>query len=180
MDFFEGLISKLLEVDGYWVKRSYKVIVSVEDKAKLKLPNMPRPEIDILAYKPGEDVLYAIEAKSYLDSSGVNPMWVMADYKITQGRYRFFTSALYRDIVIRQLSQELIKNGMIRESTTIKLGLATGKVHKKQSSVLAAYMDEQDWLFWSPEEIKVRLGKLAAAGYENDPTSIAVKMILRD
>ncbi len=71
MDHFESIIKTLLENDGFWVRQSFKVNLTKEEKRDIGKHTIPRPEIDLLAYKPNENIVLAIEAKSYLDSTGV-------------------------------------------------------------------------------------------------------------
>ena len=71
MDYFENVIKTLLEGEGYWVRQSFKVNLTKEEKREVGKYSIPRPEIDLLAYKPNENRLLAFEAKSFLDSPGV-------------------------------------------------------------------------------------------------------------
>ena len=71
MDYFEGIIRTLLEHEGYWVRQAFKVNVSKEEKRDIGKHSIPRPEIDLLAFKPCANLILALEAKSYLDSPGV-------------------------------------------------------------------------------------------------------------
>lgn len=50
MDYFESICKTLLEDEGYWVRQSYKVELSKEQKRKLGKPSLPRPEIDLIAF----------------------------------------------------------------------------------------------------------------------------------
>jgi len=51
MDHFESIIAMLLEAEGYWVRRSFKVNLTKAEKRKIGKPSIPRPEIDLLAFK---------------------------------------------------------------------------------------------------------------------------------
>jgi hypothetical protein len=107
MDAFESLVAKLLQQRGYWTWQSYKVEITKEEKRSLGKPSMPRPEIDVLAYKPGENRLLWVECKSYLDSPGVSiEPFTEPDSKWAD-RYRVFTNDLYREIVSQRLIQQI-------------------------------------------------------------------------
>ncbi|WP_176465369.1 MULTISPECIES: hypothetical protein [unclassified Pseudomonas] len=71
MDYFESIIKTLLESESYWVRQSFKVNLTKEEKRNVGKHTIPRPEIDLLAYKPNQNKILAIEVKSFLDSSGV-------------------------------------------------------------------------------------------------------------
>ena len=42
MDHFESIISTLLEAEHHWVRRSFKVIVTKEEKRRVKKHSIPR------------------------------------------------------------------------------------------------------------------------------------------
>jgi hypothetical protein len=113
MDCFETIAATLLEFDGYWVRRSFKVNVNKVHKRTLGKNSMPRPEIDLLAFKSKkkEDLIIAFEAKSYLNSPGVSRKEIKASHKTTKGRYKIFTCKNYRDIVIKQLKKRPDRQG---------------------------------------------------------------------
>lgn len=71
MDYFESIIKTLLESESYWVRQSFKVNLTKEEKRNVGKHTIPRPEIDLLAYKPNQNKILAIEVKSFLYSSGV-------------------------------------------------------------------------------------------------------------
>lgn len=71
MDYFESIIKTLLESESYWVRQSFKVNLTKEEKRNVGKHTIPRPEIDLLAYKSNQNKVLAIEVKSFLDSSGV-------------------------------------------------------------------------------------------------------------
>ena len=72
MDHFESIISTLLEADHYWVRRSFKIGVTPEEKRLVHKRSIPRPEIDLLALSFSKNEVIAFEAKSFLDSPGVS------------------------------------------------------------------------------------------------------------
>ena len=51
MHAFEELIAEILEANGYWVRHSFKVALTREDKLRIGRPSSPRWVIDILAYR---------------------------------------------------------------------------------------------------------------------------------
>lgn len=81
-------------------------------------------------------------------------------------------------MVLARLLQDLIAYGMACSDTKISLGLAAGKVYQGQSEPIREFMATKTWLFWSPEDIK-KVTALVACGYENDPSIITAKILMR-
>ena len=179
MDYFENTISTLLEFDGYWVRRSFKVNLTKEEKRNVDKPSIPRPEIDLLGLDFSNNKVIAVEAKSYLDSTGVKLTHLQKEYEVPEGKYKLFTSENYRSVVLQRLKQDLVEIGMANSKTKITLGFAVGKIYKKQSEPIRKLMEDKGWLFWSPEDIKEKIIALAEKGYENDPMMITAKILLR-
>ena len=157
MDHFEGIVETLLEAEGYWVRRSFKVNVTKEEKRLIGKPSIPRPEIDLLALSFAKNQVIAFEAKSFFDSSGVNFNELNTTHDVPEGRYKLFTSDRYRTIVFQRLLAELISLGMANTDTTIHLGLAAGNVHPGHTPLIKDYMRRNNWHFWSPEDIKTAI-----------------------
>jgi hypothetical protein len=179
MDHFESIIATLLEADGYWVRRSFKVNVTKEEKRQVGKHSSPRPEIDLLALHFARNEVLALEAKSFLDSPGVKLAQLQEEHDVPEGRYKLFTSKRYHSIVFSRLLQDLVACGMARPDTKISLGLAAGKVYQGQSGPLRQFMEQNKWIFWSPEDIKHKVTVLAERGYENDPAIITAKILMR-
>lgn len=179
MDFFEGIIATLLEAEGYWVRRSFKIELTKEEKRAIGKHSMPRPEIDLLAFSQTSNGLIALEAKSFLDSSGVKLENLKEKHEIPEGRYKLFTCDRYRDITLKGLHRDLVAAGMADNDTSISLGLAAGNVHKGETAAIRYFMENNGWFFWSPEDIKAKVKKLAERGYENDPVIITAKILMR-
>lgn len=68
MDHFENIIKTLLEHEGYWIRQSFKVNVTKQEKRDIGKHSIPCSEIDLLAFNQNESHVYAMEAKSYLAS----------------------------------------------------------------------------------------------------------------
>lgn len=179
MDHFESIIFTLLEADGYWVRRSFKVNLTKEEKCQVGKPSIPRPEIDLLALHFSRNEVLALEAKSFLDSPGVRLAQLQKQNEAQEGRYKLFTSSRYRSVVFSRLLQDLIGCGMANTSTKISLGLAAGRIYQGQSEQIRELMDQNGWFFWSPEDIKQKVTALAKRGYENDPAIITAKILMR-
>ncbi len=179
MDHFENIIAGLLESDGYWVRRSFKVEVTKEEKRNIGKPSIPRPEIDLLAFKPLLNQVLAFEAKSYLDSPGVKVEDLETQHTIPEGRYKLFTCENYSRIVLARMKAQLIGYGMANQATTIKLGLAAGNIYRNDEVRLKALFQDRGWLLWTPAIIKERIRAFVDRDYENDASIITAKLLLR-
>lgn len=179
MDYFEGIIKTLLEHEGYWVRQSFKVNLTKQEKRDIGKHSIPRPEIDLLAYKPNTNKVLALEVKSYFDSPGVSYNDLNETYEIPEGRYKLFTCENYRNIVISRLKKELIELNMAKNDISISLGLAAGNVYQSKSNEIASLSAKKNWLFWPPEIIKEKVISLASKGYENEPAIITAKILMR-
>jgi hypothetical protein len=179
MDYFESIISTLLEAEGYWVRKSFKVNVTKEEKRQIGKHSIPRPEIDLLALSFSKNEILAFEVKSFLDSPGVKIDHLKEEHDVPEGRYKLFTSERYRSIVLSRLRQDLTDCDMANPDTKIFLGLAAGKVYQGQSEAIRELMSGKKWVFWSPEDIKRKVKALAERGYENDPAIITAKILMR-
>ena len=180
MDQFETIVCHLLEIEGYWIRRSFKVDLTKEEKRIVSRPTMPRPEIDVLAYNRKKDELLIIEAKSFLDSPGVSLEQLTESHDKPEGRYRLFTCEIYREIILERLRIELINLEMISSRTKLRLGLAAGKIHRKESQQVRDFMRSRGWCFLSPEDISAKIIRFIDSGYENNPVVIAAKILLRN
>lgn len=179
MDYFESLVGTLLQRRGYWIYQSYKVDLSKADKRSLGKPSLPRPEIDLLAYKGETNEILVVEVKSYLDSVGVDWKKVCVTHQDMQGRYKLFTNTKYRNLVMKRLIDQLREKGLISKKVTPKLCLAAGKIKKDSAGPMQKYFVRKGWVLITPTDIKDGLAELAHVGYENDPTILAAKMLLK-
>jgi len=179
MDHFESLVKTLLEASGYWVCQSFKVGLTPEEKRAIQNPSIPRPEIDLLALDLARNQILVLEVKSYLDSPGVRLSELQKEYEVAEGAYKMFTSTLFREVVLNRLQLDLQERGMANKKTKFQLGLAAGHVYQNNSQGVQEHMNANDWLFWSPEEIKERVTALADMGYSNDLAIITAKILLR-
>jgi hypothetical protein len=184
MDAFEQIIGQLLEEEKYWIRHSVKIELSKKEKQDIGTPCTPRPEIDIVALDQSSNAIYLLEVKSFLDSSGVVFEQVTDNQDQQKGRYKLLTSDNYRKVISARLLEDWIKIGIITKDTKINFGLIAGKVHSDKKNPnretdLKNYFANKNWLFWGPTEIKDKIRKLAAKGYENNAVTIATKILTR-
>ena len=175
MDAFESVVAAILERDGFWVRTSFKVRLSKEEKREIGRPSSPRWEIDVLAYRPGDNLLRVIECKSYLDSRGVTKGGFAADHK----RLKLFNDRTLREVVLRSLEAQLIHDKMIRKRPKIQLCLAAGKIVASEQVWIQSHFQEHGWKLFTPSWIHDQLEILAADGYENTVAAVTAKMLLR-
>jgi hypothetical protein len=180
MEYFETIIKTLLEHEGYWVRQSFKVNLTKQEKKQIGKPSIPRPEIDLLAFKPKSQEVLVLEAKSHLDSPGVRLDDIQEEFRIPEGRYKLFTCTNYRNVVLNRLRQDLRDLGMVSGDIKMKLGLVAGNIYQGRSERIRSYFASKGWFFWSPEDVRDKVNALAAKGYENEPAIITAKILMRE
>lgn len=178
MDAFESVIATILDRDGFWVRTSYKVALTKAEKREIDRPSSPRWELDVVAYRPADNLLWIVECKSYLDSRGVAFKGLDPE---TGGssRYKLFNESNTRTVVFRRLIQQLTDSKSIRPDPDIKLCLAAGKIVTPDAERVQALFDSNGWLLFDREWINKRLLELAADGYDNAVASVTAKLLLR-
>jgi hypothetical protein len=177
MNAFEQIIALLLEQDGYWTITDYKVNIPKEKKAALGKPSMPRPEIDILAYKANDNTLIWIECKSFLDSAGVHIDSFTNGKNPGYERYKVFNYPEYRRVVTNVLIEQTLQKGLIQPDPIVKYGLVTGKIYSESNrEKLRQLFNEQGWLLFDDLWVKDRLSRIAKIGYEDNMAVIVAKL----
>ena len=117
--------------------------------------------------------------KSFLDSPGVRLSDLEQTYKIPTGGYKLFTCKKYRRIVFHRLKRDLMELGLGAADTKIDLGLIAGNIYQNRSEAIRAFLAEQGIEFRSPEDIKEKVMQMAKMRYENEPSIITAKILLR-
>jgi hypothetical protein len=177
MDAFESLIAMLLRHDGYWTNASLKVELTKAEKRQIELPSSPRWEIDLVAYKGSTNELLAVECKSYLDSRGV--VFKNGEFESPK-RYKLFTNATLRKVVLSRLVQQLTATGACAPKPTVTLCLAVGKIASgTDAEGLDARFKSEGWRLFTDVWIRDRLLKASGQGYENDIAFVVSKLLLR-
>lgn len=177
MDAFEEIVARVFDRDGYWIKQSYKIDLTQEEKRLIGTPTMPRPEIDLLAFKPVENLVHVIECKSYLDNPGVSVSSLMqADMS---NRFKLFTDENRRNVVFEALKRQLIAEGICAPGVNLRIGLVAGKIRANERVALRRLFDERDWELWDDEWIAGKLRKFSDNLFENSVVDMTVKIISR-
>jgi len=178
MDSFESIVRTIFENKGYWVKTSFKVDLTKEEKRRIGRRTSPRWELDVVAYKGGSNEILVIECKSYLDSSGVKAESLKnGKYK---GKYKLFNEETLREVVFARLIAQLLESGSCRKNARVKLCLAAGNVaSEKDRGELSEYFRSKGWGFYSDQWIKNELVKLSSSGYENEVAIVTTKLLTR-
>lgn len=179
MDAFEEIAGLLLNNDKYWVRHSVKVNLSKEEKVIINKPSTSRPEIDIVAFDVVNNMIFLIEVKSFLDSSGVIYEKVVEINEFPSGRYKILTSEKYQKTIVARLKTDWIAAGIINKKTKFSFGLIAGKVYQNKEAELKKYFDDKKWFFWGPSELKQKLIELSKKGYENSIVTIVTKLMLK-
>lgn len=180
MDAFEMTVAKLLEADDYWVRPSYKVELTKEEKVRVENPSMPRPEIDLLAYRPGKNEVLAVECKSYFDSPGVIAQDVLDPDAKDAKRYKLFNRTTLREVVLSRLAQQLFEQQLCASLPTIRLAMAVGHFRSDgDREILQKQFEMRGWLLLTDRWLREKLIQLAHAGYDNSVAIISAKLLLR-
>jgi len=179
MDYFESICKTLLEDDGYWVRQSYKVELTKEQKQQLGKPSLPRPEIDLIAFNYEKNELLILEVKSLFDSQGVKLEDLEKEHQLPEGRYKLVTCALYRGLVELQVKEQLTAVGLVHAETKVRFGLIFGNIRTSDDEGIRNFCSRKGLFYWSPDEVRGRVKSLSSKGYENEPSVITAKILLR-
>src|SRR5690242_3655348 len=146
MDAFEQLVSEILWMEGYWVRPSFKVELTKEEKRRIGRHSAPRWELDIIAYHARKNTLHVVECKSYLDSVGVPAAAFTDKDSETAHRYKLFNEPILRKVVFERLSKQLVEIGACRKNPRIQLALACGKIKSQADRVkIRAHFKKKGW-----------------------------------
>jgi hypothetical protein len=181
MDAFEQLVGQILSTKGFWVRSSFKVDLTKEEKRLIGRHSAPRWELDIVAYRASDNTLYVVECKSYLDSRGVTAAaFVDSDSKEAK-LYKLFTEPNLYEVVSQSLSNQLLELGACRENPRIQLALACGKIRNAlDRETLHAHFKTKKWELWDEAWLKESIRYMATESYENQVSSVVAKLMLRN
>ena len=180
MNAFEEIVAGLLWQEGYWTHIGYKVNLSKTQKVDLGKPSLPRPEIDILAYRANDNSLLWVECKSYLDSRGVTIDALTGKDERNAQRFKVFTQPDYRRIVTAELIKQVVSAGLARPNPSVEYCLVTGRIATDlDREKLHEHFAEHGWILYDENWLKRGLEKLSANGYEDDIAIIVAKLFAR-
>jgi hypothetical protein len=177
MDAFEELVAEVLRAEGYWVQQGYKINLTPEQKRALGNPSMPRPEIDLVAYKAGTGELLSLECKSYLDSGGVHARDLLPGGKNAQ-RYKMFVNEPLRTLVLDRLVEQLVDSGSVAGRPVPKLGMVYGHATVQNTAILLKHFEVNGWHLFGPDWLRDRLQEMALRSYDNQIASVVAKLLL--
>lgn len=179
MDAFESVVATILMRDGFWVQTSLKVDLTKDEKCQIKRPSSPRWEIDIVGYRPGDNLLRVVECKSYLDSRGVS-IAAFDPKKRFATRFKLFNESKTREVIFRRLVAQLADSRAIQpKKLKIQLCLAAGRIVNRDTEKIQALFDANGWLLFDQEWLKSRLKDIADEGYDNAIAAVTAKLLLR-
>lgn len=179
MDAFEQLVAEILRSQGYWVDIGYRIELTKAEKRALGNPSMPRPEIDLVAYKARTGELLSLECKSYFDSGGVHARDFQPASR-NAGRYKMFVDGALRKIVLTRLVEQLTDSGSVAGTPNAQLGLVYGYASTYNAKQIDALFAERGWRHYGPNWLRQNLEEMALQSYDNQVASVVAKILLRD
>ncbi len=180
MNAFEEIVAGLLWQEGYWVNIGYKINLSKVKKTEIGKYSMPRPEIDILAYRVCDNLLLWVECKSYLDSRGVKFQALTGEDVASAERFKIFTKPEYRRIVTEELIKQVEETKLTLPNPSVGYCLVTGRIATDYDrEKLHKHFTERGWILYDESWIKKGLERLSKSGYEDDVAIIVAKLFSR-
>ena len=181
MDAFEVIAARYFEVNGYWTRIGVKVELTKPEKVALNNQSMPRPEIDVIAWKPATNELLIIECKSYLDSFGVRAEALHGRNDVKDDKFKLFNRAPLREMVVRALIRQLRDEGLLgAEEPSVQFVLVAGKIYSDHESRVHELCSAAGWRLITPSELADGVRKFADRGYENDVITVVTKLLERN
>jgi hypothetical protein len=178
---FEHIAARFFEAQGYWTLVGLKIDLTKEEKREVGNASMPRPELDVVAFKPGPNELLILECKSYLDSQGVRIESFEGEQSVHQDRLKLFSRRKLRELITEKLIVQLKQQGMLlAESPTVRYGLVAGKIKGEDEDKLRSIFESNGWMLITPRELAQGLRKFATRGYEDDIVTMVVKILERN
>jgi hypothetical protein len=179
MDAFEAVVAAILERDGFWVRTSLKVKLTPQDKRDIGRTTSPRWELDVVGYRPGDNVLRVVECKSYLDSSGVNRAAFEPGSRFGK-RFKLFNEPVTRRIVFNRLIAQLAETKSVRKAPKVQLCLAAGRIAPASREKVRTYFELMGWELFDAEWLRESITRMADDGYDNAIAAVTAKLLLRD
>src|SRR5579863_3029955 len=120
LDAFEQLVSEILWMEGYWVRTSVKIELTKEEKRMIGRHSSPRWELDIVAYRGGDNLLRVVECKSYIDSVGVRASAFDGSSPENAKRYKLFNEPELRRVVFSRMCLQFSESGACRKEPRVR------------------------------------------------------------
>ncbi len=179
MDAFETIVGTILRLDGYWTHHLFHVPLSKPEKRRIGLPSMPRPELDLVAYKPATNELLVVECKSYFNSRGVIASAFSKNGHRSSKRYKLFNDHRLWKTVRDALVRDLRKRGACRHRPRVTLCLAAGHIASEKDRLeLHRLFNQHAWRLIDDIEIAGRLRAASNEGYADDVAILAAKILI--
>ncbi|QWV94888.1 restriction endonuclease [Geomonas oryzisoli] len=180
MDAFEVLVASIFERDGFWVRPSFKVELTKEEKCAIRRPSSPRWELDLIAYKAGTNELRIIECKSYLDSRGVGINAFIGSNEKLKSRFKIFNEQYLCEVVVQRLITQLLGTKSILADPKIIICLAVGKFSSDKDKIAVKELfNHKGWELLDNEWLCRRLKLIAKGSYQNEVLDVVAKILIR-
>jgi hypothetical protein len=180
MDAFEQIAARLFEVQGYWTRIGYAVELTKQQKSDLGKPSLPRPQLDIVAFKPSANEILVVECKSYLDSYGVRFEDFHGKDDAEKDVYKMFNRRRLREVVLAAVVDQLQREGLVTATNpTVRLVLVAGKHIRRQRAQAPRVVQSQRVDTRDSTGVISGLRAFADRGYENDVITLVTKLLTR-
>lgn len=140
---------------------------------------MPRPEIDVVAFKPKTNELRLVECKSYLDSGGVSVRHLTPGNRYAN-RLKFFGNLKLRQLVQKRVVEEFVNAGALGAPPKIHWELFAGCIKHGQEEEVERLLKMRKWLLRRPSAIAHALRSFADRGYEDELATVVTKLLERN
>ncbi|MHB8629465.1 MAG: hypothetical protein ACYDBJ_23895 [Aggregatilineales bacterium] len=181
MDAFEEIVAGLFRhgEKKYWTWLNYKIDLTKDEKVQVENYSMPRPEIDILAYRPADNEVLWIECKSYLNSPGLRLDHFINGTGI-EHIPKVFVDSKYREVVTKALLRQLDEAGLAHPAPVVHYYLVAGNIHGVTPGKFEEYSQhfrEKGWTLWGLSQIQKEIDHLKGLDYENDVAIMMAKLM---
>lgn len=177
IDTFEQLVGEMFEANGWWIRRNVLLGMPAEAGPEEEKRPARRCQLDLVAYKPSDGIVLAIECKAYLDSRGIGTHNLTGSAR-SRRVLRLFNDRDHNAWVGEELKRRYQELGLCRPGDRVRFALACARIVETRRDVLEAWFRERDFELVGPERIASYLRDMGRDRGGRTAPAVAARLLM--